>query len=40
MKASGGAVGQATNFRLAVKVYQHTAAYDGAISNWLGKKLG
>jgi len=39
MKASGGAVGRETNFRLAVKVYQHTAAYDGAISNWLGKKL-
>ena len=39
MKASGGAVARATNFRLAVKVYQHTAAYDGAISNWLGKKL-
>ncbi|TLM65645.1 MAG: bifunctional phosphoribosylaminoimidazolecarboxamide formyltransferase/IMP cyclohydrolase [Deltaproteobacteria bacterium] len=40
MKQSGGAVGKGTNFRLAVKVYQHTAAYDGAISNWLGKKLG
>ena len=39
MKASGGAVAKETNFRLAVKVYQHTAAYDGAISNWLGKKL-
>ncbi|KIH77920.1 IMP cyclohydrolase /phosphoribosylaminoimidazolecarboxamide formyltransferase [Geoalkalibacter ferrihydriticus] len=40
MKASQGAVSRDTNFRLAVKVYQHTAAYDGAISNWLGKKLG
>jgi phosphoribosylaminoimidazolecarboxamide formyltransferase/IMP cyclohydrolase len=40
MAASGGGVAAATNFRLAVKVYQHTAAYDGAISNWLGKKLG
>jgi phosphoribosylaminoimidazolecarboxamide formyltransferase / IMP cyclohydrolase len=40
MRASGGAVAKATNFRLAVKVYQHTAAYDGAISNWLGRKLG
>jgi phosphoribosylaminoimidazolecarboxamide formyltransferase/IMP cyclohydrolase len=39
MKASGGAVSRETNFRLAVKVYQHTAAYDGAISNWLGKQL-
>jgi phosphoribosylaminoimidazolecarboxamide formyltransferase/IMP cyclohydrolase len=40
MKASGGAVSSATNFRLAVKVYQHTAAYDGAISNWLGRHFG
>jgi len=40
MQASGGAVSRETNFRLAVKVYQHTAAYDGAISNWLGRKLG
>ncbi len=40
MKESGGAVCRETNFALAVKVYQHTAAYDGAISNWLGKKLG
>jgi phosphoribosylaminoimidazolecarboxamide formyltransferase/IMP cyclohydrolase len=40
MKANGGAVSRETNFRLAVKVYQHTAAYDGAISNWLGARLG
>jgi phosphoribosylaminoimidazolecarboxamide formyltransferase/IMP cyclohydrolase len=40
MKSSGGSVSKETNFGLAVKVYQHTAAYDGAISNWLGKKLG
>ncbi len=40
MAASGGAVSRETNFGLAVKVYQHTAAYDGAISNWLGRKLG
>ena len=39
MKASGGAVSRETNFRLAVKVYQKTAAYDGAISNWLGKRV-
>ena len=39
MQASGGAVSRETNFRLAVKVYQHTAAYDGAISNWLGRKI-
>ena len=40
MRAGGGSVSRETNFRLAVKVYQHTAAYDGAISNWLGTKLG
>ncbi|AMV73166.1 bifunctional phosphoribosylaminoimidazolecarboxamide formyltransferase/IMP cyclohydrolase [Desulfuromonas carbonis] len=40
MKNAGGAVSRTTNFRLAVKVYQHTAAYDGAISNWLGRQLG
>jgi phosphoribosylaminoimidazolecarboxamide formyltransferase / IMP cyclohydrolase len=40
MKGSAGAVSRETNFRLAVKVYQHTAAYDGAISNWLGRQLG
>ncbi len=39
MKSANGAVSRETNFRLAVKVYQHTAAYDGAISNWLGRKL-
>ena len=40
MKSSGGAVSPATNFGLAVKVFQHTAAYDGAISNYLGARLG
>lgn len=40
MAENGGAVSPATNFKLAVKVYQHTAAYDGAISNWLGARLG
>ncbi len=39
MEANGGAVSRQSNFRLAVKVYQHTAAYDGAISNWLGRRL-
>ncbi len=38
MKQSSGEVSTETNFQLAVKVYQHTAAYDGAISNWLGKR--
>jgi phosphoribosylaminoimidazolecarboxamide formyltransferase / IMP cyclohydrolase len=39
MQESGGAVSSETNFRLATKVYQHTAAYDGAISNWLGRRI-
>jgi len=39
MKTSGGAVSAQTNFGLAVKVFQHTAAYDGAISNYLGARL-
>ena len=38
MKQNSGEVSTATNFKLGVKVYQHTAAYDGAISNWLGKR--
>ncbi|NOY12464.1 MAG: bifunctional phosphoribosylaminoimidazolecarboxamide formyltransferase/IMP cyclohydrolase [Deltaproteobacteria bacterium] len=38
MKQNSGEVSAETNFKLAVKVYQHTAAYDGAISNWLGKQ--
>ncbi|MCM0084030.1 bifunctional phosphoribosylaminoimidazolecarboxamide formyltransferase/IMP cyclohydrolase [Geomonas sp. Red32] len=40
MKANSGCVSRSTNFRLAVKVYQHTAAYDAAISNWLGARTG
>ncbi|HIJ80442.1 MAG TPA: bifunctional phosphoribosylaminoimidazolecarboxamide formyltransferase/IMP cyclohydrolase [Desulfuromonadales bacterium] len=39
MAENGGAVSGATNFGLAVKVFQHTAAYDGAISNYLGSRL-
>ncbi|MFO7576579.1 MAG: bifunctional phosphoribosylaminoimidazolecarboxamide formyltransferase/IMP cyclohydrolase [Pelovirga sp.] len=37
MKQNSGDISEQTNFRLAVKAYQHTAAYDGAISNWLGR---
>jgi len=36
MRAHGGAVTESTRFRLAVKVFQHTARYDAAISNYLG----
>jgi phosphoribosylaminoimidazolecarboxamide formyltransferase/IMP cyclohydrolase len=39
MRASAGEVSATTNFALAVKVFQHTAAYDGAISNYLGARL-
>jgi phosphoribosylaminoimidazolecarboxamide formyltransferase/IMP cyclohydrolase len=38
MRRSDGAVSQETNFRLAKKVYQLTARYDKAISEYLEKK--
>ena len=38
MRKSGGAVSKETNFRLAKKVYQLTAKYDRAISEYLAKK--
>lgn len=37
MKINGGALTQATRFDLAVRTYEHTATYDGAIANYLGK---
>ena len=40
LQASGGALSQATRFDLAVKAFEHTAAYDGAIANYLGARLG
>lgn len=40
MKETDGNVSRETNFGLAVKVYQRTAAYDAAISNWLGRRTG
>ncbi|RCX26206.1 bifunctional phosphoribosylaminoimidazolecarboxamide formyltransferase/IMP cyclohydrolase [Thioalbus denitrificans] len=36
MGANDGAVSSATRFDLAVKTFEHTAAYDGAIANYLG----
>jgi phosphoribosylaminoimidazolecarboxamide formyltransferase/IMP cyclohydrolase len=39
MNANKGGVSRATNFRLALKVYQRTSAYDAAISNWLGRRV-
>jgi phosphoribosylaminoimidazolecarboxamide formyltransferase/IMP cyclohydrolase len=35
MAATSGAVGAEVRFRLAQKAFSHTAAYDGAISNYL-----
>ncbi|MFO1281344.1 MAG: bifunctional phosphoribosylaminoimidazolecarboxamide formyltransferase/IMP cyclohydrolase [Burkholderiales bacterium] len=35
LSRSGNALGEATRFALARKAFAHTAAYDGAIANWL-----
>ncbi len=35
LERQGGALGVTTRFALARKAFSHTAAYDGAISNWL-----
>ncbi len=39
MNANAGEVCRETNFRLGLKVYQRTSAYDAAISNWLGRRI-
>ena len=39
MKQNGGGLAQTTRFDLAVKTYEPTAAYDGAIANYLGKMV-
>ena len=36
LQANDGAVSAATRFDLAVKVFEHTGRYDGAIANYLG----
>ncbi len=36
MKQNSGAVSDTTRFSLAVKAFEHTAAYDGAIANYFG----
>ncbi|HHH13433.1 MAG TPA: bifunctional phosphoribosylaminoimidazolecarboxamide formyltransferase/IMP cyclohydrolase, partial [Thiolapillus brandeum] len=36
MKQNDGALTDETRFRLAVKTFEHTARYDGAIANYLG----
>lgn len=35
-----GALSRATRFDLSVQAFEHTAAYDGAIANYLGTKVG
>jgi phosphoribosylaminoimidazolecarboxamide formyltransferase/IMP cyclohydrolase len=37
MQANSGATSLETRFNLAIKAYEHTAAYDGAIANHFGK---
>ncbi len=39
METSGGAVGPELRFDLAVKAFEHTARYDGAIANYLGGRI-
>lgn len=40
MSASAGALNFATRFDLAVHAFEHTAAYDGMIANYLGARVG
>ena len=37
MTANNGATTYKTRFNLAIKAYEHTAAYDGAIANYFGR---
>lgn len=39
MDANAGAVTDSTRFDLAVKTFEHTSNYDGAIANYLGTRL-
>jgi len=36
MQSNHGTISHSTRFRLAVKAFEHTAQYDGAIANYLG----
>jgi len=40
LDANGNAIGQNTRFDLAIKAFEHTARYDGAIANYFGQQLG
>ncbi len=39
LKTQQGQLCHATRFDLAVKAFEHTSAYDGAIANYLGRKV-
>jgi phosphoribosylaminoimidazolecarboxamide formyltransferase/IMP cyclohydrolase len=39
MRTHDGATSLATRFDLAIKAYEHTAAYDGAIANYFGRRV-
>ncbi|HXK58052.1 MAG TPA: bifunctional phosphoribosylaminoimidazolecarboxamide formyltransferase/IMP cyclohydrolase, partial [Gammaproteobacteria bacterium] len=39
MDANNGSVSADTRFDLAVKTFEHTSGYDGAIANYLGRRL-
>lgn len=39
MEANAGAVSDALRFDLAVKAFEHTAGYDDAIADWLGRQV-
>ena len=40
MQANNAALSRDTRFDLCVQAYEHTSAYDGAIANYLGQKVG
>ena len=40
MDANGGALSNTLRFDLAIKAFEHTAAYDSAIANYFGKMVG
>ncbi len=39
MQANNGSTSLKTRFDLAIKAYEHTAAYDGAIANYFGRMV-
>ncbi len=39
LKANNGCTSYKTRFDLAIKAYEHTAAYDGAIANYFGRMV-